>query len=370
MAILLALLLTSPAPPAADPAPPQDDPSGPAQAESEKFDLALVRSEGLDAGSLRSELALRLPELDLRPHEAAGEIGERDAPYLYLEAQKSGPTTYRIAIIISDGRGYYDDVETGDAVAAERVVGSTIANLVFSIEQGSVDPDRDDATIPPSEEPTTPEPKPEPTQTEPEPEPQPPDAPRLEIGVGLGGGLATAVGPPRFADGHLGFGGGVGLELRTRGGFWAYADFRTIGRSHLEHRLTRLRGGLGAGYAWRSENLEIAMALGLAVEPWLVSSDSGLAPVSRNGTSGRPPLLSWALRLSPGYLIESQRPALKAMRIGPRIDLGSGFVVSDGVVVAGLETRDGQELFRIGGVEMYTGLELTMWFSRPSARNP
>ena len=363
MDLLLALLLTSPAPPA-DPSPPEPDPSEETEPDPEKFDLALVRAQGLDPAALRSELALRLPELELRPHEAAGELKDHPSPYLYLEAQRQGATTYRIAIIISDGRGYYDDVEVGEAVTPERVVGSTIANLIFSIERGSVDPDRQDATIPPSEEETAdPGPQPEPSDPVPEPASKPTMAPpRVELGIGIGGGLATAVGPPQFADAHLGFGGGLDFELRTRGGFWAFAGFRTIGRTALDHRLTRLRAQVGAGYAWRGDHIELGTGLAIAVEPWLVSTDSGLAPVTHRGGSGRPPLLSWALRLSPGYLIETTRPKLRGIRLGPRLDFGSGFVLSDGAVVAGLQTPAGERLFRIGGVELYTGVELTMWF--------
>jgi hypothetical protein len=350
------------------PEAPAPEAATPEQVEPHRFDLALVRARGLGQRGLQSELALRIPELELRPHQEAGELSGRTAPYLYLEAQRRDGAVYRIAVIISDGRAYYDEVEVGDATSAERVVASTLANLIFSIEQGSVQPDREDAEIPPAEDPKPPEQTPEPAPTPPEEteptEPAPPRPPRIEIGIA--GSIATLLGhgPEHFADVYLGAGGSLGVELRTHKGAFAFVDFRPSGRREGDFRLLRLRSALGAGYAWRGQRIEIATALGLAVEPWLVTSASGVQPIlGPNGSSARPPLLSAFLRMSPGYHIALQRGALQGIRIGPRIELGGGFVVADGVQMAGLQ-QDGRELFRLGGTELATGFEIVAWFGR------
>jgi hypothetical protein len=360
------LSLTSPA--EAEPGPVEDTAEPISTPEPRRFQLALVRATGLAQDHLQAELQLRLPELHLLPHEVAGDISGSQRAYLYLEAQREGPTAYRIAVIVSDGRGYYDTVTTGEAASPERVIASTLANLIFSIEQGQAVPDREDASIPP----VASAPKQDSAGTTPDqdaavPREQAPPAPRVEVGLGLGAGLFTAVGPPRHADEHLGFAGVLDLQLRTVSGFFGFVGFRPAGTQVSGLRLTRFRAELGAGYAWRAKRLELATAVGLAVEPWVVSSEQGTEAVtSEAGVSGRPPLLSAALRLSPGYHVALERGSLRGIRVGPRVDIGGGFVLSGGPQVAGLQTQEGQALFRLGGAELYTGLELVLWLGRPS----
>ncbi|MCB9752305.1 MAG: hypothetical protein H6713_20305 [Myxococcales bacterium] len=63
----------------------------------------------------------------------------------------------------------------------------------------------------------------------------------------------------------------------------------------------------------------------------------------------------------------------RALRVGPRLELAGGLVRGDGGPrVAGVGARDeGGELtprFRLGGLELLTGLELVAWFDVPRRR--
>ncbi len=349
------------------PEAPADE--APDAAPIDHFDLALVRAVGFGERGIRDEIGLRLPDLELRAHQAAGDLSGRAAPYLYIEIQRVSVSRSRIAVIVSDGRAYYEDVEVleGDAISAERVVASTLANLIFSIEEGSVRPDREDARIPPSVSPEPVAPPPEPPAEIAAPEPredtEPSPTPGLEVGPSLAVGTGLGIGPPDFGDVYLGVGASLGLQLRTARGFFGILDFRPSGRSTGAYRLTRLRVALGAGYAWRGQRVEIATAVALGVEPWFVTTTAGIEPIRGPGNlSGQPPLLSALLRLSPGYHLPIDRGALRGLRIGPRIEIGGGFVIADGAKVAGLRSDSGEALFRLGGVELATGFEIVGWF--------
>jgi hypothetical protein len=137
------------------------------------------------------------------------------------------------------------------------------------------------------------------------------------------------------------------------------------GASSQAYRLTRLHAGLGLGYAWRGAHAELVLATTTSITAWLVSSEGRTEPITHldSGTAGRPPLLGFGLRVSPGYRIELRRGALRAVRLGPRVEVSGGFVTSSPPRVAGLVSRTGDELFRLGGAEVYTGAELTLWFA-------
>jgi hypothetical protein len=254
-----------------------------------------------------------------------------------------------------------------EGLRPERVVASTLANLIFSIQQGTVAPDQEDASIPPVEVPEPPPPgDPEPdAPTKPTEPTEPTRAPSLEVAVTPGLGYALALGPPRHGDVYLGAGGGVGIELRTARGVHAFADFRALGRTVDQFRITRLRAAIGAGFAWRHDRLELVTDLGIAVEPWVVSSTDGIEPVTHDdGVSGRPPLLSAFIRLSPGYRVSLDAGAIKGLRIGPRVDVAAGFVPTADPRPAGLSDVEGRELLRLGGAELTTAIELAVWLGR------
>lgn len=368
---LLVGLVASGAPEASTPASsaPTDAPVF-APGSTELPSLVFVASEGgLDGPALEAELAMRMPELRVTRLEGVAP----SEPYLYIQARRETGKLHRIAVIVSDGRAYYEHLDVGDAGSPERVVASSIANLLFSIESGAVEPDQLDVELPlvKSAEGEGEDTKGEDTEGEGEDtkdedtagEVQ--DTPRVEIGLVLGLGQASGLGPPRFADAHLGWHGTLELDLRTRRGLLAFIEFRPGGATKANYRLTRLQTGLGLGYAWRGPKIELAVAATAAVSPWLVASEGQVEPIRSLDSEalGRPPLLAFGLRLSPGYFVTLERGAARAMRIGPRFEATGGFVTRPAPRVAGLVSLDGEELFRLGGVELFVGFELCLWLA-------
>lgn len=59
----------------------------------------------------------------------------------------------------------------------------------------------------------------------------------------------------------------------------------------------------------------------------------------------------------------SPRGPLAGVRVGPRLELGGSFVIDNGAKVVGLADPAGVPQFRLGGLEMSLGLELSLQFS-------
>lgn len=378
-ALLLALLAPDPAADATrgagpDPARPRTE----AEAEAEAGDEAravFIAAEGLDAAALELEIAMRVPELHIAPLDATPSTSSE---YIYIQARHESGRLHRIALIFSDGRAYYERIDVGEAGSPERVLASSIASLLVSIDAGAVEPDAVGVSAPvelaPAQPDTAPAPREAPPPSEPEPDaPEPSTAapaddspqPRLELGLRLGLHQLSAAGGPVFADRHLGWYGGVGVELRSARGLFAALELQPGGARAGDYRLTRLPIGAQLGYAWRGARLELVVAAGVSLTPWLVTANGQAEPVTRldSGREGRPPLLSFGVRVSPGYLVPLERSGpLTALRVGPRLGLGGGFVLGDPPRVAGLVSPRADDLFRLGGIELDLGLELTLWF--------
>jgi hypothetical protein len=83
-------------------------------------------------------------------------------------------------------------------------------------------------------------------------------------------------------------------------------------------------------------------------------------------TSARPQFGAY-LRTTPSLRFDLDRGALSSLRIGPRVELGGGFLVYDGPVVTGLADGTGAPHFRLGGLELALGVELALYFARPTS---
>ncbi len=70
----------------------------------------------------------------------------------------------------------------------------------------------------------------------------------------------------------------------------------------------------------------------------------------------------------PGVAVALARGSLSALRVGARVEAGGSFGIPEGARVVGvrrgLSELDGDELFRLGGLGLSRGLELTLWFGR------
>ncbi len=339
-----------------------------------RFSALEISAGGVDTALLLREIDLRLPELHvyLRAEHAAVEAS--DGPFLYVEIVRgSAGTEYSLRLVTSDGRVFERQVLIDEHDEPERVLASTIANNVLSIESGAVTPDRRDSAIPRpvADSPTTSPVSPTADRENPPVGPAPLGSrqPRLQIGVAANTGVLLGPGQPVYGDIFLGWFGGLGLTMRTRSGILGLAEFRGGGRRVGDAKLRRLRVYLGGGYSWRFEHLEVAAALLLAVEPWRVRPGEGLIISGTTGEAAAfPPLLGAALVLSPGYYVSLGQA--RALRIGPRVELVGGFVVSEAgprVAGAGVRTESGQlqPLFRLGGAELFSGIEFALWFDAP-----
>lgn len=353
--------LAAPVPAASSPVPTASSRAAP----TPRFTALVLRNDGIALDDLAAALALRIPDLPIvRESPSTGAF-----VFVAVRTDPATPVRHQIGVITSDGAAYFREVDTG-ADPPARVLASVLANLLVSIAEGSVRPDRTDVAIPPPEA-ALPQPAPEPElppQPRPEPEPTPPTVPkpvpkttpppppRWEFGLNLAGVLDLAAGPPRFASTLAAAGGSLGLDLRHRHGALLGLELRTLGRGAADHRLVRFRVAALAGYALRRGRFELPIALGLAIEPWWL--DGGVTVH---------PLYGAFLRTTPGLYLAQDRGPLRGLRVGPRLELGGSFLVDDGPHVAGISQQAAPantELFRLGGLELSLGVELTLWFAR------
>ncbi|MCY1058117.1 hypothetical protein [Nannocystis sp. SCPEA4] len=350
------------------------EPGTPAADEPQEFRAARVDISGFDEAAVLAALRLRLPRLPIERH---GGPAPGESPHLYLQLSRPADDRGALRIITSDGRAYERSfpVEIGQEV---RVAASTATNLIFAVEQGAVAPDEEDVAIPPpaaaepEPEPAPPVAAPPPIQAEPTgPKGQAPkdspDAPRWELGLALHGAAVLGVGRKVYGGPFAGAGGGIGLEVRSPRGFAAALEARAIGQAEAGVGLGRLRIAVAAGYALRRGAFELPILVGLAIEPWWVTRAGERAPLlAGDDVVAQPPLLGGFLRLSPGYRLQPRRNL--GLRVGPRLEVGGGFVVDEheGPRVVALADAIGVPRFRVGGLELSLGLEVALQFGLPS----
>ena len=345
-----------------------------------RFTALVLRLEGAALDDLGPALALRLPDLPIVAEAPPG-----DAPFVFIAVRSDprAPSRHQIGVITSDGAAYFREVDTG-ADAPARVLASVLANLLFSIAEGSVRPDRTDVEIPPENAPmpgpaptpeptsaTTPPPGPTPGATKPpvpRDSPRPSLPPRWDLGLVASGVLGIPAGKPSFGPAIAGGGGSLGLDARSPRSLLVGGELRVLGRSAEDHRLVRLRVTALAGYVLRRGRFELPLALGLTIEPWWVSPATAVT-----ATRGARPLLGGLLRASPGLYIVLPGRRPRALRVGPRLELAGSFAVDDGAKVVGVSLGQGDSnraLFRLGGLELAVGLELALWFGRRGRAAP
>ena len=336
-----------------------------------RFTALVLRLEGPALGEIGPALALRLPDLPIVTEAPPGA-----APFVFVAVRSDprAPARHQIGVITSDGEAFFREVDTG-ADAPARVLASVLANLLFSIAEGSVRPDRTDFEIPaeggasPGPAPAGPVPTPLPPQpaTAVKPPPVPRDTPKptppgWQYGLVATGVIGVAVGAPSFGPPVNGGGGSLGLDARGPRGALVGGELRLLGRGAEDHRLVRMRLTALAGYVLRRGRFELPLALGVTVEPWWVSPVTAVT-----ATRGARPLVGGLLRVSPGLHIERSRGPLRAIRLGPRLELAGSFAIDDGARVVGVSLGQGdpnRALFRLGGLEFNAGLELALWFGR------
>ncbi|MCB9715633.1 MAG: hypothetical protein H6712_17320 [Myxococcales bacterium] len=372
------------APASTSPAPDDPAPAVPEPAVGTEIHHAILHVEGRPWEEVRDALALRLPHTELLPFDDASFAGLGGQPFAYVEiAIEPGPDAeVALTIVLSDQRAYLRRFAP-EADRPLRSIVTTVANTLVAIEQEQIEADERVAEIPrPEPEPSEPaltEPTPaltEPTPTPAEPEPTPPATnveppprpPPYELGVA--GSMLTIFGlapaPVRaFAAG----GGEARVSARLRRGALVELGLRFASRGRLDHRLWRNRLSLAGGYAWRGERFGVAAVAGPTVEPWTVRRLGTPTGVSAADQTSATPLWGAMMAVTPS-LRWRVAPTL-ALALGLRTELATGVLGSGASArVLGLDPAEPPEtsptvLFTLGGLELSTALELTVWIAPP-----
>ena len=351
----------------------------PADAAPQAFEQALVSSEGLDPAGFDQAVALRLPDVALRRawDQQAEALGRFVFVHVALQDEQLS-----VEVITADGRAFVRTVPADEQ--PERVAASFVASLVTSIEHEQVEADRDAVAAPATSteddvqdavrearaepepeppEPELPEPEPTPERTEPEPEdprPTPVQSPWWQLELTPSFGVLLGLVPIDFEQRVGGGGGQLSLMGRSPGSVLVGGSVRAYGRAIGPHDLLRVRVAASAGYLWTWERAALAVGGSLGASSW--SLRRGGTRISASDLGAQSTLVNVAGWVSGGPSFSLDAGALRAIRIGGRAELGGGFALSDGARAVAVFDADGNDLFRIGGLELTVGVDATLTF--------
>ena len=196
------------------------------------------------------------------------------------------------------------------------------------------------------------------------PTPPPPKWLPWELGPRLEGAFNIAGGPPRFANTILGGSVQLGIDVHKDTGLVIESQLRVLSTSKDTASLLRVRGGIGFGYEYRSGPFAWVNTLAYTIEGYRIRSNGTfISPLDLEA----PALLNGLrLRTAPSARIALKRGPLRALRIGIRGELAGSFGLDDGprvlAIRSGEAETNGDELFRLGGLELSVGLELGVDF--------
>lgn len=357
----------------------------PADVPSASFQHALVSSAGLDASLFDDAVRLRLPDVELRRRWDLDAESEQLGRFVFVHVSRRGGSM-EVELITADGEAFVRTVPVDEE--PERIAASFVVSLLTSIEREQVvadrrfvdapttalDEDVDQALLEARED-VEPEPDAEPDsepEAEPEPEPKPePDAdplpvalPSWQLDVVPAFGVLFGVLPVDF-DSWLAAGGGeLSVLGRSPRNVLVGGSVRAYGRTKNDHGLFRLRVAATVGHVWSFPKAEIAAGGTLGMTTWSLRRDR--ARVSTGQLGAQTTLVGAAGWVSGGPVFPVSRPRLKAIRVGGRAELGGAFVLGDGARAVAVFDAEGNDLFRIGGLELTAGLDVTFSVSLPT----
>ena len=344
-----------------------------------EFSLGLLATRGVDQGALVSAMAMRVPQLDIRTTWTTGDAADAVGTIfidIHLARQRAGADGQQLVlvdIVAGDGRAFRRQLRASPDDA--RIIASFVSNLLLSIEEEAVEADQQGVEIPETSAQLDvarvidklDADRPEPAPADEPPETPPPVATPVavptwlpwQVGPRIGGQFNLAAGPPTFADTLAGAGGHVGVDLWRETGLLLDFDLRFLSERKPDASLLRVRGTLGIGYAWRKGAFSLPTSLAYTVEGYRVD-DSGSRVAALDLEA--PPLLNGLrLRTSPSARISMARGPLRALRVGVRGEIAGSFGLDDGPRVLGIRAgqaeTSGDELFRLGGLELAIGIE-------------
>lgn len=217
-----------------------------------------------------------------------------------------------------------------------------------------------------------PEPEPEPEvepkpEEEPEPEAEPArgEPPRWGLDVTPAFGVLVGLVPTDF-ESRLGGGGGeLIVHGRSPRDVLVGGAVRVYGREDGIHDLLRVRVGASVGYVWSFAKAEVLAGGTVGFTSWSVRRRGERLPAADFGAQST--LLSAAGWVAGGPRFALDRRRLRAIRVGGRLELGGGFALQDGVRAVALFDAEGNDLFRIGGIELTMGLDVALSFGGGAA---
>jgi hypothetical protein len=318
-------------------------------------------------------MELRMPDRRLLS------VGQRfyaddGALHAFVEFRRSSGQLWEFALILSDGRAFFREMDVSDDEAA-RALASSLEGLLAAVEEDRVEADATQEEIPDVA-------KPQPTPLEVDTES------RIEVPVEVEPEPEAVVSAPSFVEGgatSICLGGGATLGLTgagglRAGGFSLSADHRferggavvmQLAQGFSGERdelLSRTRVAIGGGYTWRGSSIELPLWVLAAVEPWQVTREGSRAETheqeAEEGEDFSTPLLGLGFRTGlRGRLDLPRREALKIL---------VGFTVEAWMSGAspGFEALriQGEDELWLGGGELRVGLELGLRFGHASRR--
>lgn len=347
----------------------------PADSGPQAFEQALVSSEGLDAARFDAAMKLRLPDVALRRQwdQQTDALGR----FVFVHVARRD-ARLSVEVITAEGQAFVRTVEVDEQ--PERVAASFVASLVTSIEHAQVEADRDEVLAPVTstegdvqeavrEARAEPEPapvqeakpEPEPTpQPAPQPEPETPERPTWQLEVTPSFGVLLGLVPIDFEQRLGGGGGQLSVMGRSPRSVLVGGSVRAYGRAIGTHDLVRVRVAAAVGYLWTWDKAALAVGGSLGASSWSLRRDG--ARISASDLGAQSTLVNLAAWISGGPSFALERGPLRAVRFGARAELGGGFALSHGARAVAIFDAEGNDLFRIGGLELTVGLDATLTF--------
>ena len=299
------------------------------------------------------------------------------APFAVIDVRKREVNRVHVTVIVSDGRVFHRDIQLV-ADPPEREIASELANLLISVGKHEIAADGQTNAPPasPAELDALPDDSantaiPDDT-TGPDEDPHNATGERdsaLEVALTVDGGTWLEVGPPGYGHVRGPVGGALTVSVLWPAGLRLHASALPAHRNVDSLAVTRLRAAVGAGLTTRWRHAELDAGFDVSVEPWRARRD-GESVTFQAGRRPGPILLGLGGVVLAGWRWTAPLSSpVRHVVIGPSLRVSGSFAVGgdDGPTVIGLAVHDGDGLarsLRLGGLEVWTGLGIRVWFGR------
>lgn len=349
--------------------------------------LYLSSRGGIELAPVVDQLALRMPNVDLRVEWSLDERDGLSGEQAFVNVEPSPVAGVRIEVITGDGRAYLRDVDV--ALDDPRLLSTDMVSLLTAIRSDTVEATKTDVALPTSSEqavveaaveevvaplrgvePEAVEPEAvEPGPIEPPPDPivrtvEVPPAPfeGTEIVVRLAPALLVQPPAPDFAEPLAGAGGVFGVGARWRTGLGVMGELQYLTLADGETRLHRVNLHVGVGYAWRRGAFELPVRAGPTLHLYRLIDQR--AAVDLGGLGSSAVGLGGAVSVAPGWLVHPLRTGpVSAVRVGGSLALQGSATFDEGGAGSVAGYLDGDTpLYRAGGLDLLLGFDVAVYF--------